>query len=98
MIRAAVRILLDRETYAYTMLWESLTIPQKRFLKGLAAEAAGVKVFGGEFVSRYGLGSPSNAQRVVEALLAKDVIDRDDGSFLITDRFFRLWIQSEQIV
>ena len=63
------------------MLWESLTIPQKRFLKGLAAEAAGVKVFGGEFVSRYGLGSPSNAQRVVEALLAKDVIDRDDGSF-----------------
>src|SRR5215470_8966183 len=67
MIRAAVRILLDRETYAYTMLWESLTIPQKRFLKGLAAEAAGVKVFGGEFVSRYGLGSPSNAQRVVEA-------------------------------
>jgi hypothetical protein len=23
----------------------------------------------------------------------RDVIDRGDGSFLITDRFFRLWIQ-----
>jgi hypothetical protein len=34
----------------------------------------------------------------VEALLAKDVIDRDNGSFLITDRFFRLWIQWAQIV
>jgi hypothetical protein len=64
-IHAAAKVLLDREAYAYTTLWESLTIPQKRFLKGLAAEAAGVKVFGGEFVNRYGLSSASNAQRVV---------------------------------
>jgi len=29
--------------------------------------------------------SASNAQRAVAALLARDVIDRDNGSFLITD-------------
>ena len=98
MIRAAVKLLLDREAYAYTTLWESLTGPQKRFFKGLAGEAAGVKVFAGEFISRYGLSSASNAQRAVESLLARDVIDRDNGSFLITDRFFRLWIQSAQKV
>jgi hypothetical protein len=98
MIRGAVQVLLDRESYAYTTLWESLTLPQKRFLKGLAAEPAGVKVFAGEFVSRYGLSSASNAQRAVEALLGKDAIDRDNGSFVISDRFFRLWIQSVQIV
>jgi hypothetical protein len=97
-IDASVKILLDRESYAYTTLWESLTIPQKRFLKGLAGEAAGVKVFGGEFISRYGLNSASNAQRASETLLAKDVIDRDNGSFLITDRFFRQWIRSEQTI
>jgi len=96
MLQAAVKVLLDRESYAYTTLWESLTLSQKRFLKGLAAEAAGVKVFAGEFVSRHGLSSASNAQRAVQALLAKDIIDRDNGSFLITDRFFRLWIQSAQ--
>lgn len=98
MIRTAVKILLERESYAYTTLWESLTIPQKRFLKGLAAEAAGVKVFAGDFIGRHGLSSASNAQRASEALLAKDVIDRDNGSFLITDRFFRLWIQSVQTI
>ena len=96
MLRAAVKVLLDRESYAYTTLWESLTLSQKRFLKGLAAETAGVKVFAGEFVSRHGLSSASNAQRAVQALLVKDIIDRDNGSFLITDRFFRLWIQSAQ--
>jgi hypothetical protein len=97
-ILAGVKMLLDRESYAYTTLWESLTIPQKRFLKGLAAEGAGVQVFGGDFVARHGLNSASNAQRASEALLGKDVVDRDNGSFLITDRFFRLWIQSAQSV
>lgn len=96
MLAAAVKVLLDRESYAYTAVWESLTLTQKRFLKGLAAEPAGVKVFAGEFVSRIGLNSASSVQRVVQALLAKDIIDRDNGSFLITDRFFRLWIHSAQ--
>lgn len=95
-IRAAVGILLERESYAYTTLWEALTGPQRRFLKGLATEPAGVKVFAGEFVRRHGLRSASNVQRAVEALLEKDVIDRDNGSFLITDRFFRFWIQTSQ--
>jgi len=80
----------------YTTLWESLTVPQKRFLKGLAGEVAGVKVFANEFVRRNGIGSASNVQRVVNALLEKDMIDRDNGSFLITDHFFRLWIQVAQ--
>ena len=96
MLEAAVRVLLDREGYAYTTLWESLTLTQKRFLKGLAVEAAGVKVFAGDFVRCFGLGSASNVQRAVQRLLAKDIIDRDTGSFLITDRFFRLWIRTAQ--
>jgi uncharacterized protein len=98
MIQNAVRVLLERENYAYTALWESLTIPQKRFLNGLAVESAGVKVFAGEFVRRYGIGSASNVQRAVDGLLARDIIDRDNGSFLITDRFFRLWIQAAQVI
>ncbi len=96
LLRAAVKVLLDRESYAYATLWESLTLSQKRLLKGLAAEVAGVKVFAGDFVSRHGLSSPSNVQRAVQGLLANDIIDRDNGSFLITDRFFRLWIRSVQ--
>jgi hypothetical protein len=98
MIRSAVRVLLERENYAYTALWESLTIPQKRFLSGLAVESAGIKVFAGEFVRRYGIGSASNVQRAVDGLLERDIIDRDNGSFLITDRFFRLWIQAAQVI
>lgn len=97
LIKTAIRVLLERESYAYSTLWESLATNQRKFLKGLASETARVKPFAGEFLRRHGLGSPSNAQRAVDALLERDVIDRDNGSFLITDRFFRLWLQTVQL-
>jgi len=97
LIETAVKVLLDRESYAYTWLWESLALNQRRLLKGLASEPPGVRPFSGAFVGRHGLGSASNAQRAVESLLNRDLIDRDNGSFLITDRFFRIWIGQRQL-
>jgi uncharacterized protein len=96
LIEDAIGVLLDRESYAYTALWDSLAPNQRRLLRGLAAEPAGVKPFAAAFIRRYELGSGSNAQRAAEGLLNRDLIDRDNGSFLITDRFFRIWIAQRQ--
>jgi len=95
-IQDALRVLLERESHAYTMLWESLTTNQRRFLRGLALEEGGVKPFSAAFTRRYGLRSASNAQRAAEVLVERDVIDPEDGSFLIVDRFFRLWIRTQE--
>lgn len=89
----AMDVLLNREAYAYTTLWETLTKNHQRFLRGLASEPPGVKPFSSDFVQQYGLRTPSNAQRAADSLLEKDIIDREDGSFIITDRFLKLWIQ-----
>jgi len=96
-IDKAIDTLLARENHAYTILWESLTKNQQRFLRGLTQEPEVPKPFSSEFISRYKLGSPSNTQRAVESLLDRDIIDRDAGSFLILDRFFKLWIQRIQL-
>jgi AAA+ ATPase superfamily predicted ATPase len=96
LIEQATKLLLEREHYAYTMLWESLALNQRRFLKGLAQESAKIQPFSAEFIGTYGLGTASNVQRVVESLLDRDIIDRDNGSFLISDRFFRLWVRNVQ--
>jgi len=93
LIHKAQRLLLDRESFAYTTLWESLAVNQQRFLKGLAQEASGVKPFASTFTRRYGLRSASNAQRAVDALISREIIDRDNGSFCIADRLLKLWIQ-----
>jgi len=95
LIQTALRVVLDRESHAYVMLWESLTANQRRFLRGLALEAHGVKPFSSTFTRRYGLRSASNAQRASEKLVEKDVIDPDNGSFVIVDRFLRLWIRNQ---
>jgi hypothetical protein len=92
-IRAAVRVLLDREGFAYTTLWESLTGHQRRFLAGLALEPPGVKPFSSAFTRRHGLRSASNAQRASQALVERDLIDPENGTFVIVDRFLRLWIR-----
>ena len=91
-VRDAVQILLDRESYAYTALWEGLTTNQQRVLLGLAKERGDVQPFSAEFVQRYQLGSASSVQRAVEALMEKDLIDRDNGSFIVLDRFFQRWV------
>lgn len=98
MMREAVQLLIERESYAYTALWESLTLSQRRLLTGLASEEEKpAKVFSSAFLQRYGLGSASSAQRAAATLIDRDVIDRDNGSFVVADRFFRIWIQRTHI-
>jgi hypothetical protein len=95
-IKRGVKLLLERESYAYSALWESLPLSQRRFLSSLASSPKGVKPFSAEFLQRYHLGSASTAQRAAQGLLQRDLIDRDNGSFLIGDRFFRVWIRQSQ--
>jgi len=98
LIEAAVQLLLDRENYAYSTLWETITLNQRRFLIGLAEATIEVKPFGSDFIQRYQLRSASNVQRSAESLLERDVIDFDNGSYIVADRFFRIWIQRMQII
>ncbi len=93
LIESAVDLLLERESYAYSALWESLTRNQRRVLIGLASEPEGVQVFGADFVRTYRLQAASTVQSAIRALFDRDLIDRDNGSFLILDRFFRLWVR-----
>jgi hypothetical protein len=88
----AVRLLLERESYAYTALWESFGLNQRRFLSGLASAPPNVKVYAADFIQRNKLRSPSTVQRVVKSLQNRDVIDRENSSFVVSDRFFRLWM------
>lgn len=93
LVRSALDDVLAREHHAYAIQWESLTLNQQRFLKALAMEEKGAKPFSADFLQNHHLGSPSSAQRVIKVLLNKDIVDQENGSFIILDRFFRLWIR-----
>jgi len=91
-VEEAINLVLERSRYTFTERWESLNVLQRRFLAGLSKELPGPQVYSGEFIRKYGLRAASNVNRVVEHLLKRDVIDRDNGSFVICDRFFTMWI------
>ncbi|MDA1018262.1 MAG: ATP-binding protein [Planctomycetota bacterium] len=93
-INKAVDELLRRESHAYVTLWESLTRNEQRLLRGLANSESPPKPFSSDFTRQYGLRTSSNSQRAAESLLRKDVIDRESSSFVIVDRFLRLWIRA----
>ena len=91
-----VQVVLAREASAYTALWESLTINQRRFLRGLAVEGRHVSPYSSDFLQKNGLGHPSSIQRLSGSLMKRDVIDRDARSFIISDRFLRIWIRERE--
>ena len=91
-LQEAVDVLLRREAAAYMTLWETLSRSQHHLLRGLAEEGPGAQPYSSEFVRRHRIGAPSTAQRAVDRLIQRDVLDREGGSLVIIDRFFRLWI------
>lgn len=93
----AVQELLRRESHAYVTLWETLTKNEQRFLRGLANSEEPPKPFSSDFTRKYGLRTASNAQRAAESLVSSDVIEREASSYVITDRFLRLWISQIQV-
>lgn len=95
LVDEALGLLLARERHAYSAQWESLTLNQRRLLVGLALEEERPQVNAAAFYSRYGISSQSSVQRAADALITRDIVDRDNGSYLIADRFFRLWIGQE---
>jgi uncharacterized protein len=92
-IAQALHILLDREDYAFSTLWDSLASNQRKMVEALAAESTPVKVYSASFVKTSGLGTPSACQRVVAALQDRDLVDHESGSYFISERFFRLWLR-----
>lgn len=94
-ITESIRILLKREDYAYSTLWDSLAGGQRKFLEALAAEAKTVEPFSAAFIGRHGLKGASQVQKAAKVLLERDLIDHEGGAYFISDRFFRLWLQEK---
>jgi hypothetical protein len=93
-VKEAIESLLDRESYAFTTLFDGLTANQKRLLEAIAKEGEQAKPYEADFVARSGFKSPSAVQSALKVLTDKDIVDRTEaGAYMVSDRFLRLWIR-----
>jgi AAA+ ATPase superfamily predicted ATPase len=74
--------------------WDSLTTPQKKLLVALSKEDGVSAVFSMDFIKKYELSSPSHVARAIEPLLRDGTIEKADGTYVMTDIFFREWVEN----
>jgi AAA+ ATPase superfamily predicted ATPase len=91
-IGKALDILISRESSVYIAMWEELTIKQKNLMVALAKEEC-PEVFSKKFLETYGLGPSSSIQKALKRLLKKELIQQENGSYIIYDLFFKRWIR-----
>ena len=91
-IEEAIDILISREPSAYIAMWEGLTAKQKNLMVALAKEEY-PEVFSNRFLDKYGLGASSSIQKALKILLEKDLVQKENGSYVILDLFLKRWIR-----
>ena len=91
-IRKALDILISRESSVYIAMWEELTIKQKNLMVALAKEES-PEVFSKKFLETYGLGPSSSIQKALKKLLKRELIQQENGSYIVYDLFFKKWIR-----
>ena len=91
-IHRALDILISRESSVYIAMWEELTIKQKNLMVALAKEES-PEVFSKKFLETYGLGPSSSIQKALKKLLKRELIQQENGSYIVYDLFFKKWIR-----
>jgi AAA+ ATPase superfamily predicted ATPase len=93
-VRTSIDSILDQEEAAFSNLWDSLTLKQRRLLLALSLKKEDEKIYSVDFIDKYNLGSGSTVQRGIKSLINKNIIDKEGDKFLINDIFLKRWLRT----
>lgn len=93
-IQGAVKEVIERESYTYSMIWDNLTSTKKLFLEALTKEPGG-KIYSQEFLTKFQLGNASTIQKTIKKLENEGFIYKEHSHFVFADIFFKQWILSK---
>ncbi|MFH0798619.1 MAG: ATP-binding protein [Pseudomonadota bacterium] len=91
-ISNAVERILVSENASYHNTWSLLTRSQKLALKALAGIRAGETPFSMDFLNRAGLSSADAFRKALESLVAKELVEKENGGYRISDVFLKRWL------
>ncbi len=84
--------LLAENTPMYISIWDGLSLHQRRLLFAIAAFGGGA-LFSQDFIRNNNLGSSSSVQTSVRLLMKRQILDKEQNTYFLTDIFFREWIR-----
>jgi hypothetical protein len=83
--------LLGEQQIVFEQSWERLTLAQRAVLRAVVLEE-GTELMSADVRNRYRLAGASSVQSALAALVKQDVIQREDGRYVVTDSLYREWI------
>lgn len=91
-VDAAIDYAVNEKEDTFQDLISRLTAKQKCLLTALARESRNVRPTSEEFIKKHRLTTASAIQRSMSALLDKDIVTNENGSYSIYDYFLRNWL------
>ena len=85
---------ISAQSYAYSTVWDGLAGKQKDLILALALNPE-ANIYSQEFLTEHELGAPATVQTAVKALEKKGLLDRQNGSYSISDIFLVEWIKKK---
>jgi uncharacterized protein len=83
------------DTARYTELWDGLTTNQRRLLEAIGQAHPNEQILSEDFRRRHRLGAYATAERALDSLLERGVVEREERSrVLVPDVFLRHWLRT----
>lgn len=90
----AMANLLHKQSFVYTNVLSDMTTNQREILYALAMEGNAAEVTSSSFIAKYNLKSSSSVQSSLKGLIAKRIVVKENGNYVISDRLFKLWLMT----
>jgi uncharacterized protein len=91
-VAAVTDAIVSGQSTLYEALWENLSARQRASLQALARRGA-AEIYSQAVREEFRLGPASTVQKSLQALDARDILDRYQGSYFFLDPLFCSWIR-----
>lgn len=91
-IEEATERCVQAQSYAHSTIWDGLSNKQRELVVAIS-KMSGQNIYSKEFLDESELRTASAVQTSVSALEKKGLVDRDNGSYILSDIFFVEWVK-----
>ena len=85
--------LVNEQEVAFVNYYDSLTDNQAALLSAIAQDKTVTSILSQDFISRHNLPAASSVSLALKTLLNREFIYKYNGSYIIYDRFFGMWLR-----
>ena len=85
--------MVNEQEVAFVNYYDSLTDNQAALLSAIALDKAVTSILSQDFISRHNLPAASSVSLALKTLINREFIYKYNGSYIIYDRFFGMWLR-----